>query len=138
MNTLVRLIKAFEGLRLRAYLCPAGIWTIGYGATGRDIVPGLVWTREQAEARMQADAAGYLAGARRLCPGLSGERLEAVADFAYNLGLARLAGSTLRKRINNGDISGASEEFEKWVFCGATKLQGLVARRHAEKLIFLK
>jgi lysozyme len=64
--------------------------------------------------------------------------LEAVADFAYNLGLARLAGSTLRRRLNNGDISGAAEEFEKWVFCGGTKLNGLVLRRKAEKLIFLK
>lgn len=138
MESLVRLIKAFEGLRLRSYLCPAGIWTIGYGATGRDIGPGLVWTPQQAQERMLSDAARHLAGARRLCPGIAGERLEAVADFAYNLGLARLAGSTLRRRINNGDISGAAEEFEKWVFCGATKLNGLVLRRKAEKSIFLK
>jgi lysozyme len=138
METLVRLIKAFEGLRLRSYPCPAGVWTIGYGATGKEISPGLIWTREQAEERMLLDASRYLAGARRLCPSVSGDKLEAVADFAYNLGLARLAGSTLRRRLNDGDISGAAEEFEKWVFCGGTKLPGLVLRRHAEKLIFLK
>jgi GH24 family phage-related lysozyme (muramidase) len=138
MKTLVQLIKAFEGLRLRSYLCPARVWTIGYGSTGKDIGPGLVWTAEQAEARMLKDASGYLSAARRLCPALSGDRLEAVADFAYNLGIARLAGSTLRRRINAGDIIGASEEFEKWVFAGGIKLNGLKLRRHAEKMAFLK
>ncbi len=138
MNTLVRLIKAFEGLRLRSYLCPAGVWTIGYGSTGRDISPGLVWTAEQAEVRMLNDASAYLAAARRLCPALSGDRLEAVTDFAYNLGIVRLAGSTLRRRINSGDIVGASVEFDKWVFGGGKKLPGLVLRRHVEKLVFLK
>lgn len=138
MNTLVRLIKAFEGLRLRSYLCPAGVWTIGYGSTGKDIGYGLVWTVEQAEARMLKDASAYLAEARRLCPALSSDRLEAVADFAYNLGSVRLAGSTLRRRINAGDILGASEEFEKWVFAGGIKLNGLILRRRAEKLAFLK
>lgn len=138
MNTLIQLIKAFEGLRLRSYLCPAGIWTIGYGSTGKGIGPGLVWTAREAEERMLKDAAGYLAAAQRLCPKLSGGRLEAVADLAYNLGVARLAGSTLRRRVNSGDIIGASEEFDKWVYGGGLKLSGLVLRRHAEKLIFLK
>lgn len=134
---LLALIRRFEGLRLRAYLCPAGIWTIGYGATGREVVAGLVWTAEQAEARLQDDAPRYLAQASKLCPRAAGDRLDALADFAYNLGATRLAGSTLRRRFNCGDFEGAAAEFSKWVFGGGRKLPGLVLRREAERRLFL-
>lgn len=126
------MIRRFEGLRLRAYLCPAGVWTIGYGSTGADIGPGLVWTREQAEARMLADARRFLAGTRRLCPQASGPHLAALADFTYNLGLARLAGSTLRRWYNSGDLAGARRELAKWVRGGGKILPGLVLRRQVE------
>lgn len=138
MNDLIPLIRIFEGLRLKAYLCPAGVWTIGYGSTGPDIYKGLVWTKAQAETRMLSDADKYLSAARKLCPGLSGARLAAVADFAYNLGAARLAGSTLRRKVNAGDIEGAADQFPRWVFAGGIKLSGLILRRDAERNLFLK
>ncbi len=137
MNDLIPLIRIFEGLRLKAYLCPAGVWTIGYGSTGPDIYKGLVWTKAQAETRMLSDAEKYLSAARKLCPHLSGARLAAVADFAYNLGAARLAGSTLRRKVNAGDIEGAAREFPRWVFAGGIKLSGLILRRDAERNLFL-
>lgn len=138
MKNLIALIKQFEGLRLKAYLCPAKVWTIGYGATGKGIGPGLVWTREQAEARLESDAHYFMSEAKRLCPKLSGEKLEAIADFAYNLGSSKLASSTLRKRINSGELLSASEELGKWVFSGGVKLNGLIRRRAAEKALFLR
>jgi lysozyme len=67
-----------------------------------------------------------------LCPGLRGERLAAIADFAYNLGLGRLKASTLRRRLNAGDYAGARQELRKWVRGGGRVLPGLVLRREAE------
>ena len=70
--------------------------------------------------------------AKRLCPGLTGAALGAIADFAYNLGPTRLAASTLRKRLNEGDMQGAREEIVKWVHAGGRILPGLVKRRRME------
>lgn len=137
IESLYELIRRYEGLRLRAYLCPAGVWTIGYGSTGADVGPGLAWTAQQAESRMRQDALLCFLTARALCPAATSGQAVALADFAYNLGSARLAGSTLRRRLNAGDVLGASQEFEKWVFAGGVKLPGLVLRRQAEQLIFL-
>ena len=132
---LLDLIRRFEGFRSRAYLCPAGVWTIGYGSTGPDIKHGMVWTREQAESRMILDAQRFVSAARRLCPSAQGRQLAALADFAYNLGASRLAGSTLRKKFNAGDIAGAQKELRKWVRGGGKILPGLVLRREAEILL---
>lgn len=132
METLLGLIRRFEGLRLRAYFCPAGVLTCGYGSTGPDIKPDTIWTKEQAEARMSSDAAHFASATRKLCPGQAGDNLAALADFSYNLGATRLAGSTLRRKINAGDIEGAKAELRKWVRGGGRVLPGLVLRREAE------
>lgn len=131
-EALLDLIRRFEGLRLRAYVCPAGVLTCGYGSTGQDIQPDTVWTMFDAETRMQADAARFVSATRKLCPGLTADALAAIADFAYNLGAARLAGSTLRRKLNAGDIEGAKAELRKWVRGGGRILPGLVLRREAE------
>lgn len=132
MEVLLSIIRRFEGLRLKAYQCPAGVWTIGYGATGPDIKQDVVWTREQAEDRLMVDALRFLSAAKKLCPGQSDNTTYALADFAYNLGATRLAGSTLRRKINAGDIAGAKAEIKKWCRAGGRVLPGLVLRRLAE------
>lgn len=132
MIELYRLIKRFEGCRLMPYLCPAGVWTCGWGSTGRDVTPGQPWTQEYADRRMEQDAIHFAKGALVLCPALVGINHAAIADFAYNLGLGNLRASTLRRRINAGDIAGAVTELKKWVRGGGRVLPGLVARRAAE------
>lgn len=132
MDALYDLIRRFEGLRLHAYRCPAGVWTCGYGSTGPDVRPDTVWTPEQAEARMRDDAHDAAAAALILCPELTGAPLAAIADFTYNLGAGRLRASTLRRRINAGDLPAAEIELMKWVRGGGRILPGLVARRAAE------
>ncbi len=82
--------------------------------------------------RMQQDAATFAKGTLALCPLLTGCSHAAIADFAYNLGLGRLRASTLRRKINAGDIDGAVIELKKWVRGGGRVLPGLVARRAAE------
>lgn len=133
MNDLLRgLIRRFEGLRLRAYFCPAGVLTCGYGSTGPDIKPDTTWTLEQAEKRMAADANAHARAAKKLCPAVQDGRWAALADFSYNLGATRLAGSTLRRKVNAGDWAGAKVELAKWTRGGGKVLPGLVIRRQAE------
>ena len=129
---LYRLIKRFEGCRLTPYICPAGVWTCGWGSTGFDVFPGKVWTQDYADRRMEADALRFARGVLVSCPGLSGAALCAISDFAYNLGLGALKGSTLRKRVNAGDMDAAKSELGRWVKGGGRTLPGLVLRRAAE------
>lgn len=135
MNLLYDLIRRFEGLRLRAYLCPAGVWTCGYGSTGPDVKAGVTWTPEVAEQRMRQDAQTAAGAAIRLSPVLPQHgpgKTAAIGDFIYNLGATRYAGSTLRRKVNAQDWAGAQAELRKWVFGGGVKLPGLVLRREAE------
>jgi len=129
---LYALIKRFEGCKLMPYLCPAGVWTCGWGSTGRDVMPGQPWTQDYADRRMEADALKFAKGTLMLCPGIPEAALTAAADFSYNLGLGRLRASTLRRRLNDGDMQAAARELMKWTRGGGRVLPGLVARRAAE------
>jgi lysozyme len=127
--------KHFEGLRLKAYLCPGDIWTIGYGST-RGVKPGMEIDLPEAIGRFEADWETAERATRRLCPGLTGNRLEAITDFVFNLGAGRLAASTLRWKLNQSLWDEVPGELRKWVFGGGKRLPGLAARREAEILLF--
>lgn len=135
---LLPVIKAFEGLRLAAYKCPAGIWTIGYGATGPGIVSGTMWTAMQAEERLVFDANKYLLCALKLSPILARfpHAHAAIADFIYNLGPGRYSASTLKKRVDSMAFSEVRTELSKWVMGGGKKLPGLILRRNFEADLF--
>lgn len=133
------LARRFEGLYLVPYLCPAGVPTIGYGATyyqdGRAVTlrdPAM--TREQAEALLLwMVRTVYLPAVRRLCPGVDdAHRLAVLVDFAFNLGAGNLKASTLRKRVNAGRWADVPAELRKWVMAAGKRLRGLVLRREAE------
>ena len=126
------LIKRFEGCKLMPYYCPAGVLTCGWGSTGPDVFPGRAWTQEYADSRMLMDAQKFARGTLALCPSLTGNKLSAIADFSYNLGIGRLKASTLRRKVNAGDWSGVPAELRKWVNGGGRRLPGLVLRREAE------
>jgi len=130
------LVRHFEGLRLVAYRDPVGILTIGYGSI-HGVHKGMRITAPEAEARLAVDWEIAMRATLRLCPRLEGRRLEAIADFTFNLGASRLAASTLRRRLNRADWQGAADELRKWVFAGGRKLPGLVARREAERVLLL-
>lgn len=137
------LCRRFEGLELKPYLCPAGIPTIGYGST-RYADGKAVTLRDQSITASQADELlmltlrrDYLPGVLRLSPSLADkpQALGAIVDFAYNLGVSKYGGSTLRKRIDAGDMAGARVELSRWVRGGGKVLPGLVARRAAESAL---
>lgn len=129
---LIAMVKSFEGCRLMPYICPAGILTAGYGATGAGVFPGEAWTQERADDRLEADLEHFIDGVEGLCPNLTGDALDAIVDFAYNCGLGALKASTLRKRLNAGDWDGAKKELLRWTRGGGRVLPGLVRRRAAE------
>lgn len=131
MNDLLSLIKRFEGCKLKAYYCPAGILTIGWGSTG-GISLGEVWTQEQADKRLEQDSYKFFMGVRKLIPNAPERVVVACSDFAYNLGLTRFKNSTLRRKINAGDIVGSQLELLKWTRASGVVLKGLVKRRQAE------
>lgn len=140
------LCRRFEGFRSNPYLCPAGVPTIGYGSTyygdGRKVTlqdPPI--DEPTARALLVAELLHtYAPGVLRQCPGLLAlalmtddwGKLNAIVDFAYNLGVGRLQTSTLRRKINAGDWDGAREQILLWVRGGGRVLPGLVARRKAE------
>ena len=159
----IDLMHRFEGFRSRPYLCPAKIWTIGYGSvlyqeqirlpvirkegytgmirTDMPLKPedNRVWTKQELDALFKADLASFERAVLRLVPGCAGHqgRFDALACLAYNIGSGNLQRSTTRMRANRGDWGGAAEAFRVWTKGGGKVLPGLVRRREAEIALFL-
>ena len=138
----LHLTEQFEGLRLTAYPDPGtggAPWTIGYGHTGPDVHPGLTITQQQAENLLARDIQTASDAVNRLVKyHLKQEEFDALVDFTYNCGAGNLKISTLLKKVNAGDMVGASKEFAKWNLANGHILQGLVNRRQAEMRLFLQ
>lgn len=146
LDIAAELCRRFEGFRAKPYICPAGVPTIGYGSTyyadGRKVTMQDAPITEPAarELLMRELFHTYAPGVLRQCPGLlplallqdDWRKLNAIVDFAYNLGVGRLQTSTLRRKINAQDWQGAKEQLMLWVRGGGRVLPGLVARRKAE------
>lgn len=131
------LIKQWEDCKLTAYLCPAGVWTIGWGATGQGIGPGVTWTQAKADRRLAADVASF-ADAVRSAVKVPTEphEMAALTSLAYNIGAQAFRDSTLLRKLNAEDMQGAANEFPKWRMADGEVSQGLVNRRAAERAIF--
>lgn len=133
----IELIKQFEGFRAKAYLCPAGVATIGYGHTG-GVAMGDTIDEDEAEALLEADLRRFERSVARLVGvPLSQGQFDALVSFTFNLGGGALQRSTLRQKLNRGDYDGAAREFPKWCRAGGVKLAGLLRRRQAEMEMFL-
>lgn len=130
------LIRQFEGLRLKAYLCPANVWTIGYGSTGPHVKPGMVITREQADDLLMRDLERFERGVAELAPKATDNQFSALVSFSFNVGLAALKSSTLLKLHNAGDHNGAQAQFGRWTKAAGKTLPGLVKRREAEAKLY--
>ena len=144
LKVVVALCKRFEGFSPTPYTCPAGVATIGYGNTyyedGTKVtLQDTPITQSEAELMLiRSLSTQYLPAVLKASPGLIAypERLGAITDFCFNLGVARYRASTLRKRIDALDVEGAREEIVKWNKSGGKVLQGLVKRRAAERALF--
>ncbi len=136
LDLLIPLLKEFEGCSLKAYYCPAGVLTIGWGATGAGIYPHTRWTQQQADERLERDARHFLRAAKTLLGDQPTGVIVAAASFAFNLGIGRLKTSTLRRKLLAGDYDGAKKQFMRWVYAGGKKMRGLERRRLAETRLF--
>lgn len=136
----VDLVKHFEGLYLKAYLCPAGVPTIGYGHTA-GISLGQTIDEAQADAFLAEDLGDAAASVDHLVTvAVNPQQRGALASFAFNLGAGALEDSTLLRLLNQGDYAGAAGQFGLWVHSSVdgrkVVLQGLVKRRAAEAALF--
>lgn len=130
------LIKQFEGLYLKAYRCPAGVPTIGYGHTA-GVAMGQTITQQQADDYLRRDVRQFeRAVARLVRVPLTQGQFDALVSFAFNLGEGALAQSTLLRLLNSGDYAGAAAQFDRWNKAGGRVLPGLVRRRAAERALF--
>jgi lysozyme len=160
----LHLMHKFEGFRNRPYLCPAHIWTCGFGSVLyqeqirlpmvrvpdkhtpmiRKEMPlkpedNRVWSKEELVEIFKNDLASFERGVLRLVPGVVGRQgsFDALVSISYNFGLGNLQRSTIRMRANRGDWEGAADAFRVWTKGGGKVLPGLVKRREAEIALFL-
>jgi len=137
----LHLTEKFEGCRLTSYPDPATggePWTIGYGHTGDDVHPNLTITQQQAEDLLMQDVQKAADDVNlKVMTDINQEEFDALVDFTFNCGCGNFNKSTLLKKINEGDIEGASLEFDKWDRAAGKVMTGLVKRRHSETLLFL-
>ena len=157
------LMHQYEGYRNKPYLCPAHIWTIGYGHvlyqeqirlpmvrkegyTGmiRSEYPlraedNRVWSKDETNKLFEDDVANFERGVLRLAPTVLGRQgaFDACVSFAFNAGLGNFQRSTIRMKANRQEWEGAAEAFMQWTMGGGKELPGLVKRRKAEKALFL-
>lgn len=157
------LMHQYEGCRNKPYLCPAHIWTIGYGHVlyqeqirlpmvvkeGQTTIirkefplkqeDNRVWSKEEIEKLFADDVSSFERGVLRLAPALSGHQgaFDACVSFAFNAGLGNFQRSTIRMKINRGEWKEAAEAFMQWTKGGGRELPGLVKRRKAEVALFL-
>lgn len=132
----IELIKRWEGCRTNAYLCPAKVWTIGYGHT-KGVSRGMMISHQDAEDLLIEDLKEYEKAVRELVKvPLNQGQFDALVSFSFNVGVGALASSTLLKKLNQGQYREAVAELHRWTKAGNTVLPGLVERRNDEHALF--
>jgi lysozyme len=136
------LLHEFEGLELKAYLCPANVWTIGYGNTryedGSPVRKGEWISRERAISLFRNILKKFERSVLSAVEvPLTQSQFDALVSFTYNVGKNAFRRSTLLRLLNSGDYEGAADQFLRWNKGGGRVLAGLTRRREAERKLFL-
>ena len=130
------LIKKFEGCKLEAYRCAAGVWTIGYG-TIKNVERGQTITQQQADDMFDHEMKEYETYVNTaVTVPLSQNQFDALVSWVFNLGNGNLQASTMLKVINSGDHAGVPAQIKRWNKAGGKVLDGLIRRREAEALLY--
>lgn len=130
------IIKKFEGLYLTSYLCPGGIWTVGYGST-RSVRENLKITEAEADARLtedMQDADDCIE--EHVDVELTDNQRAALISFIFNVGCGNFRSSTLLRLLNASDYAGCAKQFQRWDKAKGKVLAGLAKRRLAERELF--
>lgn len=136
-------IAKHEGNKLEAYLCPAGVWTIGVGHTAGAGLPhpkaGMKITAEESDEILSRDLVTFeKAVLKAVKVPLTQNQFDALVSLAFNIGAGAFAKSTLVRKLNAGDYKGASAQFDVWNKAGGSVMKGLVSRRASERALFDK
>ena len=130
------LIKKFEGCKLEAYKCPAGVWSIGFGFT-KDVKEGDTWSQDHAEHMLDVELEEYEGYINDLVDvPLEQHQFDALVAWVYNLGAGNLISSTLLIKLNAKEYADIPHEIQRWNKAAGEVLEGLVRRRKAEALLF--
>jgi len=134
----LQLVKDFEGCKLAAYLCPAGVPTIGFGSTGSHVRMGMRISQGEADELLLEDLERFEEGVERLVgnASTSDNQFAAMVSLAFNIGLDAFAGSTVLKRHKLGNHIGASNAFVRWNKARGKVVPGLIRRREAEARLY--
>lgn len=128
----ITLIKSFESLRLEAYRCPAGIWTIGYGHTA-GVRRGDRIDERKAEQLLTDDLRQFEDVVNRECPHVTQNQFDALVSFTFNVGTGNFQKSTLLKCVKANPLNvNIRYELSRWNKANGTVLSGLIRRRKAE------
>jgi lysozyme len=142
MNKGIAIIRKYEGLKLRAYICPSGLPTIGYGATfymnGSRVQIGDVITIDHADKLLHFQVKLFAEEVRRtIKSNINDNQLGALVSFCFNVGGAAFSKSTLARKVNaNPNDSTIRNEFMRWTRGGGKVLPGLVKRREEEANLY--
>lgn len=133
------IIKRYEGFSAAPYLCPAGVWTNGFGNTEGVTPDTPPVTPEDAERRLAEHVARLEVSLERMFyyP-VNDNQWSACVSLAYNVGAEAFRNSTIRALVNRKEYLAAADEFHRWVYGGGRKLAGLVKRREEERALFLR
>jgi len=138
----LQIIKDSEGFRSKAYICPAGKETIGFGSlyvNGVKVKLGDTITEDEATEQLQRDVQKFETGIKSAVKvPLNENQLSALVCFVYNVGLGAFSGSTLLTLLNKSDYIGAADQLLRWNKAGGKVLPGLTTRREKERELFLK
>ena len=128
----IDLIKHFEGCELKAYKCPAGVWTIGYGHT-KGVQPGDEWSEDHADHMLQVELEEYEGYVDKYVTAPLGQnQFDALVSWTYNLGGGNLSASTMLIVMNAGEYDEVPNQMLRWNKAGGKVLEGLTRRRQAE------
>ena len=135
----LELIKSFEGLRLDAYRCSAGVLTIGWGSTGPHVKEGMTISLDEAETLLKSDLSRFERGVEAMTEGVptTDDQFAAMVSLSFNIGLGNFHGSTVLKRHKLGNHLGAANAFLMWTKAKGNVLKGLMRRREAERRLYL-
>lgn len=136
-NNIVNFIAEFEGFRSHPYLCPAGVWTIGYGSTKGVTKNTPPITETRAKQLLKEDIEDHIKNLPELITvDLNQNQYDAIVSLVFNIGVTAFSKSTLRKLLNQGNYAAAADQFLRWNKAGGKVLPGLVRRRIAERQLF--
>ena len=150
----IKVIQHHEGIRYKAYQCPAKLWTVGVGHVlypeqgklpidqrdGFALRPedNRAFSKDEVDAILKSDLQRFERGVFSFCPvALSQGMFDGLVSFSFNVGLGTLQRSTLRQKLLRGDKAGAAEEFLKYCMAGGKVLKGLQNRRKDEAALFI-